>query len=161
MTDEDRVQIVQTREEKRKFEFGKGGEGYIASELCCYNCGNPGHLGDVCVLANLVRLLTMSHRIAMRSLLYLTYPLSLQLSARTMSCLDLSVTRYLSPFAFAVGHESCRIKKTDLPHAMTGIWMRLLMLENKGRIETRKGWQRGLENKKMTTRGTGSIIPVT
>lgn len=99
--------------------------------------------------------------IAMRSLLSLTYPLSLQLSARTMSCLDLSVTRYLSPFAFAVGHESCRIKKTDLPHAMTGIWIYLLMLENKGRIETRKGWQRGLENKKMTTQGTGSIIPVT
>ncbi|KAG2754740.1 hypothetical protein P692DRAFT_201739981 [Suillus brevipes Sb2] len=48
VTDEDRVQIMQTREEKKKLEFGKGGEGYIASELCCYNCGNPGHLGDDC-----------------------------------------------------------------------------------------------------------------
>ncbi|KAG2369823.1 hypothetical protein BDR07DRAFT_318627 [Suillus spraguei] len=48
VTDEDRVKIMQTREEKKKLGFGKGGEGYIASELCCYNCGNTGHLGDDC-----------------------------------------------------------------------------------------------------------------
>lgn len=48
VTDEDRVKILQTREEKKKLGFGKGGEGYIASELCCYNCGNTGHLGDDC-----------------------------------------------------------------------------------------------------------------
>jgi hypothetical protein len=71
------------------------------------------------------------------------------------------MTRYLSPFAFAVGHESCRMKKTDLPYAMTGVWMRLQMLEDKGGIKTRKGWQRGSEIKKMTTQGTGSTIPVT
>jgi protein AIR1/2 len=52
VTDEDRVKILQTREEKKKLGFGKGGEGYIASELCCYNCGNTGHLGDVCVLVS-------------------------------------------------------------------------------------------------------------
>lgn len=46
------MKIMQTREEKKKLGFGKGSEGYIASELYCYNCGNPGHLGDVCILAS-------------------------------------------------------------------------------------------------------------
>ncbi|KAG1779713.1 hypothetical protein EV702DRAFT_1086173 [Suillus placidus] len=48
VADEDRLKIMQTREEKNKLGLGKGGEGYIASELYCYNCGNPGHLGDDC-----------------------------------------------------------------------------------------------------------------
>jgi hypothetical protein len=53
------------------------------------------------------------------------------------------------------------MKKTDLPYVMTGVWMHLRMLENKGGTKIRKGWQRGSEIKKMTTQGTGSIIPVT
>ncbi|KAG0709612.1 hypothetical protein DFH29DRAFT_793037, partial [Suillus ampliporus] len=48
VADEDRVIIMQTREEKKKLALGNGGEGYIASEECCYNCGNSGHLGDDC-----------------------------------------------------------------------------------------------------------------
>jgi protein AIR1/2 len=42
---------VQAREEKKKLVLGNGGEGYIASEEWCYNCGNSKHLGDVCIIA--------------------------------------------------------------------------------------------------------------
>ncbi|KAH7929488.1 hypothetical protein BV22DRAFT_1056977 [Leucogyrophana mollusca] len=48
VTDEERTLIIQTRDEKRKFAIGEGGEGYIASDEWCYNCGNSGHLGDDC-----------------------------------------------------------------------------------------------------------------
>lgn len=107
------------------------------------------------------RLLTESHRIAMKSLLSLTYPRNRQLSACTILCLDHSMTRHQSLFAFPVDRESCRMKKTDLPCPMTGVWMHLQMLENKGKTKTRRRWQRDSEIKKMMTQGTGSIIPVT
>jgi len=51
VNDEDHVVIMQTREEMKTSALGNGGEGYIASEEWCYNCGNPGHLGDVCIIA--------------------------------------------------------------------------------------------------------------
>jgi len=28
-------------------KLGQGGEGYVADDEWCYNCGNPGHWGDV------------------------------------------------------------------------------------------------------------------
>ena len=45
--DAERQQILTSREEKREFILGQGGEGYIAPEDWCYNCGECGHLGDV------------------------------------------------------------------------------------------------------------------
>lgn len=45
--DAERQTILTLREEKRDFLLGQGGEGYIAPEDWCYNCGECGHLGDV------------------------------------------------------------------------------------------------------------------
>ena len=45
--DEDRQEILRVRETKRVLAFGEGGEGYIATDEWCYNCGECGHLGDV------------------------------------------------------------------------------------------------------------------
>ena len=45
--DEVRLETLRVREEKRVLVLGQGGEGYIASDEWCYNCGGSGHLGDV------------------------------------------------------------------------------------------------------------------
>jgi protein AIR1/2 len=47
VTDPEREAILRSRESKQSLGLGKGGEGYIASDEWCYNCGNYGHLGDV------------------------------------------------------------------------------------------------------------------
>ena len=47
MSDEERIVIMQSREEKKQLAIGEGGEGYIGGEVWCYNCANTGHLGDV------------------------------------------------------------------------------------------------------------------
>ncbi|KAH9927317.1 uncharacterized protein B0H18DRAFT_1004063 [Fomitopsis serialis] len=46
--DAERQNILQAREEKRVLALGQGGEGYIATDEWCYNCGRSGHLGDEC-----------------------------------------------------------------------------------------------------------------
>ncbi|RDX55414.1 hypothetical protein OH76DRAFT_1396803 [Lentinus brumalis] len=46
--DEVRQETLRTREEKRVLPLGQGGEGYIATDEWCYNCGGSGHLGDDC-----------------------------------------------------------------------------------------------------------------
>ncbi|KAF9451703.1 hypothetical protein P691DRAFT_662602 [Macrolepiota fuliginosa MF-IS2] len=48
VTEEERGQILDDRRSKRDLELGKGGEGYIAEDEWCYNCGEPGHWGDDC-----------------------------------------------------------------------------------------------------------------
>ena len=45
--DDVRLETLRVREEKRVLALGEGGEGYIASDEWCYNCGGSGHLGDV------------------------------------------------------------------------------------------------------------------
>ncbi|KAJ7276358.1 hypothetical protein B0H12DRAFT_17263 [Mycena haematopus] len=40
--------ILQTRKERKGLHLGQGGEGYIARDACCYNCGGSGHWGDDC-----------------------------------------------------------------------------------------------------------------
>lgn len=45
--DAERQTILTVREQKRDLAMGQGGEGYIAPEDWCYNCGGCGHLGDV------------------------------------------------------------------------------------------------------------------
>lgn len=45
--DDTRQEILREREEKRPLALGEGGEGYIATDEWCYNCGGCGHLGDV------------------------------------------------------------------------------------------------------------------
>ncbi|KAI0371528.1 hypothetical protein BV20DRAFT_1120573 [Pilatotrama ljubarskyi] len=46
--DEERQEILRVRETKRTLALGQGGEGYIATDEWCYNCGGSGHLGDDC-----------------------------------------------------------------------------------------------------------------
>ncbi|KAI0082541.1 hypothetical protein K474DRAFT_1767819 [Panus rudis PR-1116 ss-1] len=46
--DNRRQEILRIREEKVALPIGQGGEGYIASDEWCYNCGESGHLGDDC-----------------------------------------------------------------------------------------------------------------
>ncbi|KAG9317311.1 hypothetical protein JVU11DRAFT_1509 [Chiua virens] len=48
VTDDERIMILQSREEKKPFAIGEGGERYIGLEVWCYNCANTGHLGDDC-----------------------------------------------------------------------------------------------------------------
>lgn len=45
--DVQRQEILRSREEKVDLAIGEGGEGYIARDEWCYNCGESGHLGDV------------------------------------------------------------------------------------------------------------------
>lgn len=45
--DDQRQEIIRSREEKAELGIGEGGEGYIGPEDWCYNCGDVGHLGDV------------------------------------------------------------------------------------------------------------------
>jgi hypothetical protein len=47
VTDREREAILQHRESKQPLALGEGGEGYIARDEWCYNCGESGHLGDV------------------------------------------------------------------------------------------------------------------
>ena len=53
LTEEAKVLVLQTRQEKRNLVLGEGGEGYIADNQWCYNCGNFGHWGDVSSSAGL------------------------------------------------------------------------------------------------------------
>ncbi|KAI8982763.1 hypothetical protein BD414DRAFT_579052 [Trametes punicea] len=46
--DDERQEILRVRETKRTLALGEGGEGYIATDEWCYNCGGCGHLGDDC-----------------------------------------------------------------------------------------------------------------
>lgn len=50
MDAEERLATLAAREAKSELKIGEGGEGYIATELWCYNCGEEGHLGDVRIL---------------------------------------------------------------------------------------------------------------
>ncbi|KAK0491018.1 hypothetical protein IW261DRAFT_1435232 [Armillaria novae-zelandiae] len=47
----ERVQILHARRAKSKAGLGEGGEGYIAEDEWCYNCGVEGHWGDDCTNA--------------------------------------------------------------------------------------------------------------
>jgi protein AIR1/2 len=46
-TDDERQITLRRRQEKSSLGLGNGGEGYIADDEWCYNCGNCGHWGDV------------------------------------------------------------------------------------------------------------------
>ncbi|KAG5727492.1 hypothetical protein E4T56_gene11992 [Termitomyces sp. T112] len=48
LTEEAKGLVIQTRQEKQNLALGEGGEGYIADDEWCYNCGNLGHWGDDC-----------------------------------------------------------------------------------------------------------------
>jgi protein AIR1/2 len=44
---ETRNTVLEKRTAARNLKLGEGGEGYIATDEWCYNCGHSGHLGDV------------------------------------------------------------------------------------------------------------------
>lgn len=48
VNEEDRIQLLVLRRTKKDMKLGEGGEGYIADDEWCYNCGDSGHWGDVC-----------------------------------------------------------------------------------------------------------------
>ncbi|KAG6854799.1 hypothetical protein C0991_001226 [Blastosporella zonata] len=48
LTEEARCLLLRRRKEKQHLSLGEGGEGYIADDEWCYNCGNLGHWGDDC-----------------------------------------------------------------------------------------------------------------
>ncbi|KAF5388025.1 hypothetical protein D9615_000391 [Tricholomella constricta] len=48
LTEEARKLMLQTRKQKQRLNIGEGGEGYIADDEWCYNCGSCGHWGDDC-----------------------------------------------------------------------------------------------------------------
>ncbi|KAG8218487.1 hypothetical protein J3R82DRAFT_4120 [Butyriboletus roseoflavus] len=48
VSDDERIVIMQSRDEKKQLGIGEGREGYIGGEVWCYNCANTGHLGDEC-----------------------------------------------------------------------------------------------------------------
>jgi len=39
--------MINQRLAKKDMKLGEGGEGYVADDELCYNCGGYGHLGDV------------------------------------------------------------------------------------------------------------------
>ncbi|KAJ7095360.1 hypothetical protein B0H15DRAFT_829198 [Mycena belliarum] len=45
--DTEQKRIVQARKDRKGLALGQGGEGYIADDEWCYNCGGAGHWGDV------------------------------------------------------------------------------------------------------------------
>jgi len=47
-TEDEKDHAVRTRKEIRDLPLGNGGEGYIADDEWCYNCGGSGHWGDDC-----------------------------------------------------------------------------------------------------------------
>ncbi|KAJ6539306.1 hypothetical protein B0H19DRAFT_1269632 [Mycena capillaripes] len=47
LEDEEHERILQARKTKKGLSLGQGGEGYIADDAWCYNCGGSGHWGDV------------------------------------------------------------------------------------------------------------------
>ncbi|KAF5370095.1 hypothetical protein D9758_001061 [Tetrapyrgos nigripes] len=46
MTESERDSTLNFRRGKRMLDLGNGGEGYIAQDIWCYNCGQSGHWGD-------------------------------------------------------------------------------------------------------------------
>lgn len=48
LTDTERDAVLADRRAQQDLPFDEGGEGFIASDHWCYNCGHSGHLGDDC-----------------------------------------------------------------------------------------------------------------
>ncbi|KAJ6599088.1 hypothetical protein DFH09DRAFT_1021879 [Mycena vulgaris] len=48
LEDAEQEHVLQARKEKKGMPLGQGGEGYIAGDEWCYNCGGSGHWGDDC-----------------------------------------------------------------------------------------------------------------
>ncbi|CAA7259740.1 unnamed protein product [Cyclocybe aegerita] len=45
---EEQAHILTHRQAKKDMKLGQGGEGYVADDEWCYNCGDCGHWGDDC-----------------------------------------------------------------------------------------------------------------
>lgn len=57
--DAEKTLILEARAQLMNLPLGEGGEGYIARDEWCYNCGGIGHLGDVSRFSHSTKLLTI------------------------------------------------------------------------------------------------------
>ena len=92
LTDAEREIVLDNRESKSRLGFNHGGEGYIARDQWCYNCGECGHLGDVSYVSYLFPLLVMKKhkiRIVIRRLIMIVLR-SIRRLVPLMSSVDLS-----------------------------------------------------------------------
>ncbi|KIM46209.1 hypothetical protein M413DRAFT_441278 [Hebeloma cylindrosporum] len=48
LSTEEQTTTINQRLSKKGMKLGEGGEGYVANDEWCYNCGHCGHLGDDC-----------------------------------------------------------------------------------------------------------------
>ncbi|KAI0035396.1 hypothetical protein K488DRAFT_68437 [Vararia minispora EC-137] len=48
VSESERQAILNARDNLQQIPLGEGGEGYVARDEWCYNCGGAGHLGDDC-----------------------------------------------------------------------------------------------------------------
>lgn len=71
LSDAAHVEVIAYRNEKCGCKLGEGGEGYIADDEWCYNCGNAGHLGDVsfiqCCYSECLKLTGLPRTVRMRT----------------------------------------------------------------------------------------------
>ncbi|TFK75927.1 hypothetical protein BDN72DRAFT_809725 [Pluteus cervinus] len=61
LKDDQRDLVIQVRQSKSLLPLGGGGEGYIAEDEWCYNCGDCGHWGDDCTSLSHVHDLPMEN----------------------------------------------------------------------------------------------------
>lgn len=76
---------MDNRKSKRHLGFDNGGEGYIARDHWCYNCGENGHLGDV------------SYEMCFMSVSFVTEKHKIRIVRRHLILIALLIIRHLVP----------------------------------------------------------------
>ena len=139
LADEEQEHTLRTREERRNLSLGEGGEGYIAADKWCYNCGSCGHWGDV---SPPPRFLVPSVKAPSRTAkMYRAeiFPRNPPLSAHTIRSRDPSLMpNFHSRLPITASLESGSIMTVTVRGVMTY----RKMLANRVGGRTLKGWNR-------------------